>query len=216
MRVFLIIVAVFMSACSLKTPPNNFQYNSVNAFSSYKSNFLSGDDLVAKNDISRAIKHAKRGADLNTLARIYLGECSLNISVGIDDKCSKYINIKNIVNDKSLDAYYNLITQNLKHKDITYLPKKYKKFAFYVYENQYNKAFKKIQSMQDISSQLVSSALIKESLDEAEILIMIDIASFYGYKKSVLFWLKNLEKISIDEISKENIAKKISILEANE
>jgi len=216
MRVFLIIVAMLMSACSLKTPPNNFQYKSVNAFSSYTSNFLSGDDLVAKNDISRAIKHAKRGADLNTLARIYLGECSLNISVAIDDKCSKYINIKNIINDNSLDAYYNLITQNLKHKDITYLPKKYKKFAFYVYKNQYNKAFKEIQSMQDISSQLVSSALIKESLDEKEILIIIDIASFYGYKKSVLFWLKTLQNISIDETTKENIAKKISILEANE
>lgn len=214
MKLLLIVIVLLFSGCSFKAPPNNFQYKSANAFSSYTSNFLSGADIVAKNDISRALKHAKRDADLNTLARIYLGECSLNISVGIDDKCSKYINIKNIVNDTTIDAYYNLISE--KKTDIKYIPNKYKKFTFYLNRDEYKSAFREILLMQDVTSQLVASSLIKDSLDEKDISIIIDIASFHGYKKSVLFWLKNLKKISLDETNKKAITKKINILESKE
>ena len=84
---------LLFSACSFKSPPNQWQFKSTAAFDSYTKNFLSSNDALAKNDLSRAIKHAKQSADLKMLARVYLGECALNISVGIDDNCKDYLNI---------------------------------------------------------------------------------------------------------------------------
>jgi len=216
MKIVLLFTLLLFSGCSLQTPPNNFEYKSANSFSSYTKNFLSANDLLAKNDMKRAIKHAKQSANLNTLARIYLGECSLNISVGIKDNCSKYEDIRDIAKDKYLESYYSLIRKKLQYNDIESLPKRYKKFAFYFINNKYNKAYKEISSMQEINSQLISAYLIKEYLDEKQILSIIDKASFYGYKKSVLFWLKTLKNITVDEHKKERISKKIDILKSSE
>ncbi|MFT7005397.1 MAG: hypothetical protein ACJAWW_002772, partial [Sulfurimonas sp.] len=101
---------VFFSACSFKSPANQWQYQSSSAFDSYTKNFLSCNNSLAKNDLSRAIKHSKQSADLTMLCKIYLGKCALNISVGLNDSCKEYKNISELVNNKSLDAYYDFIT----------------------------------------------------------------------------------------------------------
>lgn len=117
-KITLLLFSLLISGCSFKTPVNEWQYKSSSAFNMYTKDFLTGDETLAKNDLSRAIMHAKKSADLSQLARIYLGECALNISVGVQESCDKYRSISHLVNDDSLDAYYHLIQLSIKKEQI--------------------------------------------------------------------------------------------------
>ena len=214
MKNILIILVFIFSGCSFQTPPNQAQFETTNAFASYTKNFLSGNNTIAKNDIDRAINHAKKSANLDALARIYLGECALNISVGIKDSCKKYTDIKELLVDDSLEPYYSFISSHMKQTQVDKLPKVYKAFATHLKTKKFNIAYKEILSMNSEVSQLVSASLIKNYLDINQMNTIINIASFHGYKKSVLFWLSELKNITKDEILKKRISKKIEILKS--
>jgi hypothetical protein len=212
--ILLSISLLLMSACSFKSPPNQWQYKSTAAFDSYTKNFLSSNDALAKNDLSRAIQHAKHSADLTILSRIYLGKCALNISVGIKDSCEEYKNISDLVNDKTLDAYYNFITLNLDSSQLLSLNKPYKDFAMYSSTKEFSKADAQISRISKPTSKLLCASLMAENLSSKTRKEMIDLASFYGYKRSVLFWLKEAKKSSNNKNEQSNLSRKISILES--
>lgn len=207
------LMIFIISACSFKAQPNEWKYKSINAFSSYTNNFLRGRDILAKSDLKRAISHAKQSAKLVQLSRIYLGECALNISVGIDDECLKYKELYALVDDKSLQSYYEFITLSQTSSTIQNLDDKYKSFAKKILEKDYVKAKEEVFHMDKISSKLLSASLLKDELTFKEVEILINEASFYGYKKSVIFWL-NIQKTKTDDESKKKVIyKKIKIME---
>ncbi len=214
--IFLASCLLFISACSFTSPPNQWRYNSSTAFDSYTKNFLSSNDAMAKNDLYRAIKHAKKSANLKVLARIYLGECALNISVGIEDKCIDYKNISDVVNDKTLDAYYSFITLKLNESQLLHLSNPYKEFASYLNKKEFAKAESEILKTSKSTSKLLCASLMKEDLSSKTRQEMIKVASFHGYKKSVLFWLNEAKKKSTDENERQYLSKKISILKSKD
>ena len=216
MRHLLIVLAIIsFTSCSIKTPKNEWQYKSANAFSSYTKNFLSDNNALAQNDLQRAIKHAKQSADLTQLAKVYLGECALHISVGEDTKCHRYKNISELLDNKELDAYYDFITLAFKKNTIGNLPQHYKKFAIHLKNSEYTKANENIFAMSKESSSLLAGALIKNHIDEKTRNHLIQTASFHGYKKAVLFYLHEKSKTLQNEKSIQDIEKKIAILRSH-
>jgi len=206
-----LIISLF-SACSFKSEPNEWKYKSINAFSSYTSNFLSNRDALAKSDLKRALTHAKQSANLTQLSRIYLGECALNISVGIYDKCLKYKEISELVDDESLNSYYKFINSRITKAEIKTLKDPYKDFATNLVSQDFAKAKENMFNMDKITSKLLSASLIKNKLNFDEVEMLIEDASFYGYKKSVIFWL-NIQKSKTTSKSKIKIIdKKIKVL----
>lgn len=185
---FTLLALLFASSCSFETPPNQWQHRSASAFSAYTQDFLSAEDRVAQNDLARAIKHAKQSANLSTLARVYLGKCALNMSVGIKDDCLEYQNISSLVDDVKLQEYYELITKrsDAKAEDVL--------------------------DMSRDSSKLLNGALHKEHLNDATRKKLLDIASYHGYKKAVLFWLQESLHHSSDAKKRARLQKKIDIL----
>jgi len=206
---------VFFQGCSLKSPENQWEYNSSNAFNSYKKSFLINEEELAKSDLQRAIKYAKQSADLRQLSRIYLGVCALNISVGEEQGCANYKKIEALINSLELRSYFLMLTNKItkeQENQLLYLPKQYQSFAKYRLLKKYDLAFESIKSMEQISSQFIAASLIKKELKKSDINYLIKTASFYGYKKLVLFWLDNLYKIE-DNLEKKNlILRKINIL----
>ncbi|MEA3330440.1 MAG: hypothetical protein U9Q29_01950 [Campylobacterota bacterium] len=207
-----LLTALLFSGCSFDTPPNEWQYKSVNAFDSYTKNFLSSNDNLAKNDLQRAVKHAKNSSDLTHLGSIYLGECALNISVGITDKCEKYQDIKDLINSQTLNAYYDFLTLNIKEKQISQLPKIYRDLVWHVKNEEFTKINNDIVKMDRPTSQLLSTSLLKDKVDNNTIERVIEVASFNGYKKAVIFWLNELKNRTNDKKKITKLNKKISIL----
>ena len=208
----LLLSVLLLSACSFKTPQNEWQYKSANAFNSYTKNFLASNDALAKSDLSRAIKHAKKSAELTELAKIYLGECALNISVGKSSTCREYQNISELVQSRELEAYYALLALHVEKKQIEFLPQAYREFALHVERDEYKKAEFTLLHVEKPISTLLCASLIKEKLSNETKEKMIELASFNGYKKVALFWLDELLKTTTDIKRRENIKKKISIL----
>ncbi len=209
---FIFIILIFTS-CSFKAPQNEWQHKSSNAFSSYTKNFLSNNDALAKNDLNRAIKHAKQSADLTQLARVYLGKCALNISVGIEDSCQNYLDISELIDDKKLQAYYSFITHSIENKQIRFLPKNYQEYALNINKLNFKEANKNILEMQRVTSTLLCGVLIKDNLAIKSRDKITKLASFYGYKKAVLFWLNEQKKFTDDEEEIKYIDRKIFVLE---
>ena len=213
--IILSVILLLISACSFKSPPNQWQYKSTTAYNSYVKNFLSSNVALARNDLSRATKYAKQSADLTMLARIYLGVCALNISVGVDDDCKNYVDISTLLNDKSLDAYYNFITIK-SNNSIENLNDQYKSFAQYLNKKEFNNANKEILKISKPTSKLLASSLMKENLTINTINEMIETASFHGYKKSVIFWLNEKKIKTTDTDERKIISKKISVIKSKD
>ena len=212
-HIFLTFSLLFFSACSVKTPDNQWQYKSAAAFNSYTTNFLSAQDVLANNDLKRATDHAKTSATLIQLAKIHLGVCALDISVGNSNTCAKYKELLPIVKDKQLDAYYSLLTNSLSTQDIKNLPVQYQSFAKHI--NDKKKAIQSIQNINKATSRFLSYALIKNELSSQTQEKIIQEASFYGYKKIALFWLQELLQNTQTQEEKQKILKKISIMNSN-
>ena len=214
MKTLVLIPVLFFlfQGCSFKSPENKWEYNSASAFSSYTKNFLTANDEIAKDDLNRAIKYSKQSANLDQLARVYLGKCSLNISVGIKDYCKEYDEIKELVSSVQLNAYYSMLQNVLEKKQIKSLPKQYQEFSYYMNLKKHDLAFESIKDMNQTSSKFVAASIMKKHLKKSQVEYLINEASFYGFKKNVLFWLEHLSMIetNLDEIKR--IEKKLKIL----
>ncbi len=207
---------MIISGCSLKTPTNEWQYKSSTAFSIYTQDFLTGDETLAKNDLTRAVKHAKKSADLTQLAKIYLGECALNIAVGINDDCKNYANISDLVNDDLLNAYYDFIHLSIKKEQIKYLPKDYHSFVYHLVEKDFKSANEDIFNMPKATSSFLCASLMKENIVPSSREKIISLASYNGYKKVVLFWLNESIKNNHNQEDIQKIRKRIYILQSND
>lgn len=208
-----ILIFVFQG-CSFKSPENSWEYNSSSAFNSYTKNFLIDNENIASDELNRAIKYSKQSANLEQLARIYLGVCALNISVGKKDECKKYKEIEDLVSSKELESYYLMLQNSLKKEQISNLPKQYQEFSNYKNLKKYDLSFESIKGIQKPSSKFIAASLIKEKIDKIQVNYLIEKASFYGYKKVVLYWLDYLKKVENDMEEKKRISKKIMILKS--
>ncbi len=213
MRYITLFITFFILAgCSFKSNDRyKYRTNSSNSFQSYTKYYLKGDTLLASSELRQAIKNAKEGSDINTLATIYLGECALHKAILIDDSCKEFNSIKEFVDDKTLQNYYLFINKNINDLDINSLPKRYQEFALYLKNRAYNKAFEAIKSMENISSKLIAAYLIKEHLTKDQIRYLIKETSSMGYKKATLRWYEFL-KTKASNKERETIDKKLQIL----
>lgn len=208
-----LLLILLLSGCSIKTPVNEWEYKSTGAFNSYTKHFLTNKDILAQDDLEKALEYAKQSANLEQLARITLGVCALKLSVGIDDKCREYKNIKEIISSKELNSYYQMLQNSLKEEEIQNLPSQYQNFISFKQSANYEEAFKAIQNIDQTTSKFIAATFIKEKLTKEQINYLLDIASYHGYKKLVIFWLKQLSYLESDTMQKELIKKKIYILE---
>ncbi len=208
------IILLLLTGCSFKTTPNQWEYDSVKAYNSYVKNFLTNKETLAKSDFQKAISYAKQSANFNQLAKLYLGKCALNISVGINSTCQDYQDIKRFIKNKNLDVYFSMLQKKLKKEDLKFLPKQYEKFYEYYFDEKIIKSFNYMFGVENITSLFVVSSLHKNKLSKTQINKIIDKASFYGYKSVVLYWLNNLYEKEENELEKALILEKINILKS--
>lgn len=212
-KLALFILVILFSACSFKAPVNQWQYKSVNAFESYKKNFLSDNDVSAKNDLIRAVGHAKKSSDLTQLARVYLGQCALERSVGLENSCNEYIELEGLVDDKELQSYYHFITKKLKENELNTLPDSYKDFASFYLKGDIQNSIAEIQKIETVSSKLIAATLVKDDMSEKDLEKLLEDVSYHGYKKAVIYLLKLISSKTENQQKIQKLEKKIKILE---
>lgn len=206
------IISLIFFGCGFKQAQDQWRYDSAGAFKNYVNYFLVDNMVLANSYLNSSIKFAKQSAHLNQLATIYLGVCALNKSVGIDDSCKKYLELSEISSSKSLESYYLMLKKQITKEQLIFLPKHYQGFAKDLIRKDYSLAFENIMTMEQISSQFIAASLIRDKLNKKQIRYLVDKASFYGYKKLVLYWLNYLYLKEDDIKQQQNIKKKLDIL----
>jgi hypothetical protein len=177
---------------------------------SYKINFLRQNDTAAQKSLQSAIE--KADGDYDALGVIYLSECGLNKSLGIDDGCEKFKEISSKVKGKDYQVFVDFLNHKLTKENIKYLSKNYHDFATHLLEKDYKKANEDVRVIEPLSSQLVSAYLLKDHIETQTIKDVINNNYYYGYKRAVLFWLKELKARTSDEKQIAEIEEKISSL----
>ena len=197
--------------CSFKSNPKfKYRVNASNSFESYTDYYLKNQTRLASTELKRALQNAKEGYDLDTLSKIYLGECALHMAVLIDDKCDEYNSIKKLKPNVTNENYYRLIQGDIKGVSIKSLPDLYQNFAKYLKQNNYKEAFKAIKDMKSVSSKLISASIMRKHLTKDEIRYIIKEASAMGYKKATRRWYLYLRSISSQK-EKDKIDAKLKI-----
>lgn len=189
-----IFISLLASGCGTKKPDNEWLYKSSDAFNAYTRTFLRGNDALAKNYLSQSIKYAKEGSSINTIAKIYISSCALNIASGIDDKCLAYEEIAPLATDKTLPPYFELITKKKFSKD---LPTKYSQELF---------------SIKEKTTLYLMASINKSDLSKEDMIRLVDISSYNGDKRISLFWLNELAKQTTDQNEKLRLQKTINII----
>jgi hypothetical protein len=189
-----LILSMFAVGCSTKKPDNEWLYKSADAFNAYTQNFLRGNDALAKNYLAQSIKYAKDGSSINTLAKIHLSSCAINIASGMDDKCLAYEEIAPLATDKTLPPYFELITKKKFYKELT---TKYSQELF---------------SIKEKSTLYLMASLNKSNLSKEDMIRLVDISSYNGDKIISLFWLNELAKQTTDQNEKLKLQKTIKLI----
>ncbi len=214
MKKYILLIFLFVFAgCSFKGAQKDMWIKDAsNSFESYSNYYLQGDTRLASVSLKRAEQSAKSSVNLTPLSKIYLGVCALHVAVFIDDKCTQYISIRDIVKNKNnSESYFNMLQKNFGVLKTEYLPEQYVDFANAMKKEDFLSAFKSIKIMPKTSSKLISASLMKEHLSAKDIEYIIDEASFSGYKKAVVRWLKFLEEKSIGA-KRQKIEKMLHVL----
>jgi hypothetical protein len=196
----------------MKPKPNDWAYKSANAFDSYKELFLKDETKLAKLELKSSIRYAKQGADFENLLSIYLAKCSLNVAVGIDDRCEDYIKLQDLSDNKKLKNYYFFIRKKTTMLNPAYLDEKYRLFAKALKNNNFLQANKEIKNIKDPISKLLCISLLKDKADTQNIKQTIKKLSFYGYKKGIVYLLELLKSKTKDKKESKILQKKIKYL----
>ncbi len=215
-KVLFFTVFLLFAGCSFNAPKNSWIYQVSNSYELYKKNLLKGNDELAKENLKNAVKEAKSSADLSSLAKIYLGECALNNALGIEDKCRKYLDLKDVADSKELQNYYYLVTKDIKKTDPSLLPVKYKYLVKYIKKGDYRSANKAVSEIQTPSSRLIAIYILGDNAYKTTIKSSIKFFSYYGYKKAVLHLLKKYYIIETDKTEKAKIKKIIKVMESQD
>ncbi len=212
MKIFFFISLFIFTACSTKTPINNWQYQSVANYKSFERYYLEGKLELASVELDNARSYASQSADFIPLARIELSYCALRVAMLETYSCPKYEALKPFIHLKSLEAYSSFLSGTLKTENIKNLPSQYQEFASAQLQNTPQKMMQSLQKIKPLTSQMIAASLSKKYLNETIIESIIQSASFHGYKYALIQWLEFQLQQTNDTKAQKLILQKIKII----
>lgn len=202
----------FLSSCSLQQPLNAWQYKSVTAFEKYQQYYLENHTILADSERKKAITFAKQSAHLNTLARVYLGDCAIQHAALNPSKCIEFQEVSSLVKDTELNAYFDLLTGNLTSSQIPKLPQRYQAFARAYLKHNPKMLRDEIMLIPEVSSRLIAASLVKSQLDLETLRTLIDQTAVRGYQLASIRWMTYLASITPNPEESKALKHKISLM----
>lgn len=202
------------SGCSIQfnQPKNAWQVKAVSAFQNYQKYYLEGRVILADSERRKAISQAKQSAKLETLARVYIADCAIQAAVLNPSDCALYLEVRPLIKEAELEAYYNLLTGQLKASEIEKLPPQYQGFGEIWISGRASKLSESVLAISPLESQLVAASIAKEQLSLSAIRSLIQKTADYGYKLASIRWMTYLSDRTPDENESVQLLKKIEIL----
>lgn len=212
MRTLLLIPLIFLCACSTKSPPNQWQYQSRNAYKNFEHYYLENSPDMAAIEFDRARSYATQSGDLTTLARIELSKCALKMGLLEPFSCKEYESLTSVTDDEEMRAYHALLSGTISKEAIPFLPKQYQELAALLPQKDPVAINQAIRKMGPLTSRMIGAAVAQKYLDEATVDAIIAEASYHGYKHAVISWMNLLLERTKDNQKQILLQEKLKIL----
>lgn len=208
----LLLLLTLTGSCSLQQPKNTWQYKSVTAFEKYQQYYLENQLILATSERKKAISFAKQSAHLNTLARVYLGDCAIQYAALNKTQCKTYQQVAPIAQDAELNAYFHLLTQQLTPAQIPKLPKRYQGFASALLSQNRQKINAEVIKIEELHSKLIAASIAQSELALTTIRALIDETADHGYQLASLRWMTFLASVTPDSEESKQLHYKIALM----
>ena len=211
-KVISLLFFALLSACSFQQPQNAWQYKAVTAFEKYQDYYLENRAILADSERKKAINFAKQSAHLNTLARVYLGDCAIQFAALNKSDCSAYQKVAPLIDDPELSAYFHLLSGQLSQTDISQLPENYRGFARTLLQKSTARLQDEILLIPELTSRLIAASIAKPSLNLNIIRTLIDQTALRGYQLASIRWMTYLAEITPDPHESQQLKDKIALM----
>lgn len=207
-----IILLILISGCSLQQPKNTWQYKSVTAFEKYQQYYLENHLILASSERKKAIAYAKQSAHLNTLARVYLGDCAIQYAALNKTQCLDFQETEPHAHDPELTAYFNLLTGQLTMQQVAQLPKRYQDFAKALLNNDSAQVQIEVMAIPGLYSKLIAASLTQSQLDLDTLRLLINETAEQGLQLASLRWMSYLADITPDAEESQQLKHKMALM----
>jgi alkylhydroperoxidase/carboxymuconolactone decarboxylase family protein YurZ len=197
--VCLIVFSFLFVGCGSSKPVPEWKDASFNQLDNYKKSYLSGKERIAEAYFNKAVDEIKSSGDLEILARAYLTKyaCQVAVLEAFDDK--EYLRIDAVEPILQNKTFYNFLKGAFGNVDENQLPQQYAGFFIAIESGRKDEIALEISKMDNPLSKLIAIGLLvqKNTYNEMELNLAIDIASQNGWKKALLAYLTKLQSFYV-------------------
>lgn len=197
--VCLIVFSFLLVGCGSSKPVPEWKDVSFNQLDNYKKSYLSGKERIAEAYFNRAVDEIKSSGDLEILARAYLTKyaCQVAVLETFDDR--EFLRIDAVEPTVQNKNFYGFLKGAFDSVDENQLPEQYVGFLRAFKSGKKDQIDREISKMDNPLSKLIAIGLLvkKDTDDELELNLAIDIASQNGWKKALLAYLTKLQSFYV-------------------
>ncbi|WP_393941351.1 hypothetical protein [Comamonas sp. J-3] len=196
-RIAAILLALgALSACASKHRAPDWAINEQGAAERATEAYLSGDSRVAEAEWRRARSEVTRTARPDLLARLELARCAAQVAALDAAPCSGY---DAVATDAAApeQAYARYLRGQLSAADVALLPKAQQAIA----TQQAAQATATLAAIEDPLSRLVAAGAlaVRGPLPMAVVQQAVDTASAQGWRRALLAWLINQQRLAQEQ-----------------
>ena len=196
-RIAAILLALgALSACASKHRAPDWAINEQGAAERATEAYLSGDSRVAEAEWRRARSEVTRTARPDLLARLELARCAAQVAALDAAPCSGYDAVATDAAEPE-QAYARYLRGQLSAADVALLPKAQQAIA----TQQAAQAAATLAAIEDPLSRLVAAGAlaVRGPLPMAVVQQAVDTASAQGWRRALLAWLINQQRLAQEQ-----------------
>ena len=185
-----------LSACASKHRVPDWAVNEQGAAERATEAYLSGDSRVAEAEWRRARSEVTRTARPDLLARLELARCAAQVAALDAAPCSGYDAVATDAAEPE-QAYARYLRGQLSAADVALLPKAQQAIA----TQQAAQAAAPLAAIEDPLSRLVAAGAlaVRGPLPMAVVQQAVDTASAQGWRRALLAWLINQQRLAQEQ-----------------
>ena len=185
-----------LSACASKHRVPDWAVNEQGAAERATEAYLSGDSRVAEAEWRRARSEVTRTARPDLLARLELARCAAQVAALDAAPCSGYDAVATDAAEPE-QAYARYLRGQLSAADVALLPKAQQAIA----TQQAAQATATLAAIEDPLSRLVAAGAlaVRGPLPMAVVQQAVDTASAQGWRRALLAWLINQQRLAQEQ-----------------
>jgi predicted small lipoprotein YifL len=212
---FALACLVMLTACgSGGPPPPDWKTDAADLIERYQKHALRGDNTLAERYFQQAVAATGGAGRVAETARLWLVHCATRRAMLIDDACTEYAELADLVPNAADRAYYQFVTLRWEGLDNALLPSQHRDLV----RAPADRRREVLDRIDDPLARLLDASLLvmRREADAATLAMATETASSQGWRQPLLTYLKLRQQQAAGEGHAEEaarLARRIQLVE---